>query len=80
MATEKGVDLMDGGLSEFLRSFGANGPWAAVAGLLLWKILGAWSEDRKQLTELITDFKTTLDGLKVAVEHLTDRLNNERRR
>lgn len=60
--------------SEVLRSLAQNGPWALVAGLLLWQVLKAWNKDRDQLTTLIMDFKTTLDGLKIAVEHLTERM------
>lgn len=61
----------------FWDSLGSSGPWAVVAGFLLWKIIEAWSGDRKQLTALIGDFKATLEGLKTAVEHLTARLDHE---
>lgn len=52
-----------------------NGPWAIMAGFLLWTVIKAWNADRDQVTKLLGDFKDALSGLQGAVEHLTDRLD-----
>jgi hypothetical protein len=52
-----------------------NGPWAVVAGFLLWTVIKAWNSDRDQVTKLLGDFKDALSGLQRAVEHLTERLD-----
>jgi hypothetical protein len=52
-----------------------NGPWAVVAGFLLWTVIKAWNSDRDQVTKLLGDFKDALSGLQKAVEHLTERLD-----
>lgn len=64
----------------FLVELGKSGPWALVAGVLLWTVINAWNSDRQALTQLLTDFKSTLDGLKNAVDHLTDRLERIEKR
>lgn len=61
--------------TDVFKSLAANGPWALMAGLLLWQILKAWSGDRAALTTLLGEFRSSIDGLKKAVEHLTDRLD-----
>ena len=61
--------------SELVTGLANNGPWALVAGFLLWQVMNAWKGDREQLTTLLAQFKATLDGLKQAVDNLTDRLD-----
>jgi len=51
-----------------------NSPWAIAAFFLGRTILNAWGQDRAQLTELLTNFKVTLDRIGIAVEHLTEKL------
>lgn len=58
-----------------LEALAQNGPWALVAGFLLWTVIKAWNGDREQVTKLLGDFKDALSGLQKAVEHLTDRLD-----
>ncbi len=60
---------------EVLKGLGANGPWAVVAGALIWHLLKLGKEDRAQVVDLLTTFKNTLDGLKIAVEKLTDQID-----
>jgi hypothetical protein len=60
---------------EMLKGLGSNGPWALVAGFLIWHLLKLGKEDRDQVVNLLTTFRTTLDGLKSAVEKLTDRID-----
>jgi hypothetical protein len=58
-----------------MASLAQNGPWAVVAGFLLWTVIKAWNSDRDQVTKLLGDFKDALSGLQKAVEHLTERLD-----
>lgn len=58
-----------------IKTLAANGPWAVMAGFLLWTILKAWTGDRNALTDLMSSFKTSIDGLREAVEYLTIRLD-----
>lgn len=51
-------------------SLASNGPWAITAGFLLYQVITAWTNDRKQITTLLTDFKDALHDLKIAVEDL----------
>ena len=62
--------------NELITGLANNGPWALVAGFLLLQVLNAWKGDRDQLTQLLTDFKATLDALKGAVDNLSDRLDS----
>lgn len=52
------------------KSFAENGPWAMVAGFLLFQVMKAWSADRTQLNDLLTGFKDALLKLTDAVEDL----------
>jgi hypothetical protein len=53
-----------------ITSLAANGPWAATAGFLLLHVIKAWTNDRQQLTDLLTEFKDTLTALTHAVQNL----------
>ena len=53
-----------------------NSPWAVVAYFLLRHVIDRSNEDRKQVTDLIGKFQVTLEGLKSAVERLTQRLDH----
>lgn len=48
-----------------------NGPWAMVAGFLLWQVITAWTADRRQLAELLTEFRDVIGGLERAVADLS---------
>lgn len=63
-------------MNDFVTELAKSGPWAAVAGFLLWTVIKAWTSDRAQVTELLGEFRTALDGLKSAVDHLADKLNH----
>jgi hypothetical protein len=58
--------------ADFFQTLSANGPWAAVAGLLLWQVIKAWSSDRQTLTTLLSEFRGSIDALRVAVERLSE--------
>lgn len=66
------LTIMD---QSFLVELGKSGPWAAVAGFLLWQVIRAWDRDRNQVTELLRDFSTTLDGLKHEIHNLAETQN-----
>lgn len=61
-------------MDEVLKSFGENGPWALAAGFLLHQVIKAWTADRAQLNELLTEFREALTGLAHAVEGLRSEL------
>jgi hypothetical protein len=60
--------------AETFSAFAANGPWAAMAGLLLWQVLKAWSSDREQVTKLLGEFKNTLEAMTKTMEHIAEEL------
>ena len=53
-------------LSELAKS----GPWAVVAGFLLWTVIKAWNKDREQVTGLLGEFRTSLDKLAQEIHNL----------
>ncbi len=57
-------------MDTFLLELAKSGPWAVVAGFLLWKILAAWNSDREQVTKLLGDFRVTLDGVRAEIGNL----------
>jgi hypothetical protein len=57
-----------------LAALSVHGPTAIMAGFLMWQVVKAWSADRSALINLLTEFRATLEGLKLAVERLSDRL------
>lgn len=57
-------------MDQLLTSLAANGPWAVMAGWLLTRVIKAWTDDRNQLVNLLTEFKDALHSLKDAVEDL----------
>ncbi len=57
-------------MDTFLLELAKSGPWAVVAGFLLWKILQAWNSDREQVTLLLSDFRKTLDGVRTEIGNL----------
>ena len=62
-------------MTGFLAALASNGPWALVAGFLLQQVIKAWTSDRRQLTELLGEFKTALEKLETAVTKLSDRID-----
>ena len=57
-------------MDPFLVELAKSGPWALTAGFLLWKILAAWNADRTQVTQLLGDFRVTLDGVRSEIGNL----------
>lgn len=57
-------------MDTFLLELAKSGPWALVAGFLLWKIIQAWTGDRAQVNELLGDFKVTLEGVRTEIGRL----------
>ena len=57
---------MDQSLIELAKS----GPWAVVAGFLLWKVIGAWNTDREQLAQLIGKVEITLNTMSSEIGNL----------
>lgn len=64
-------------MDTFLLELAKSGPWAVVAGFLLWTILKAWTDDRKQVTELLGEFRATLDKLSDKLDRLAEAINRE---
>ena len=62
-------------MNEFVTELAKSGPWAGVAAFLLYTVIKAWTSDRGQVTQLLGEFRVTLDGLKMSVDHLSERLN-----
>lgn len=57
-------------MDTFLTELAKSGPWAVVAGFLLWKIIQAWNSDRAQINQLISEFKVTLDSVSREIGNL----------
>lgn len=57
-------------MSVFLTQLGANGPWALVAGFLLWQVIKAWNADRATTTQLLGEFRSVLDRLATEIHNL----------
>lgn len=72
------MDPEDGGaataLNELMEMMATHGPVAIIAGFLIWQVVKAWGSDRAALISMLTEFRETLDGLKRAVERLSERL------
>lgn len=54
----------------FLSELAKSGPWAVVAGFLLWTVIKAWNKDREQVTGLLGEFRTSLDKLAQEIHNL----------
>lgn len=57
--------------SDILTGLGNNGPWAAVAGILLWQLLKERAADREERTKILGEVNATLGKLSTAVDGLT---------
>lgn len=64
-------------MDEMVKSLAANGPWALMAGWLLTQVIRAWTNDRNQLVNLLTEFKDALMSLKSAVEELKSEIKGK---
>lgn len=60
----------------FMKELAQNGPWAIVAGFLLWTVIKAWTADRGMVTQLLSEFRSSIDKLSAAVTKLTERLDH----
>lgn len=49
--------------AKFMDELAKSGPWAAVAGFLLWTVIKAWNKDRDQVTVLLGEFRLSLEKL-----------------
>lgn len=58
----------------WLNDLASNGPWALMAGVLLYYIIKSWTQDRAQVTALLGEFRHALDRLTDAVESLHDKM------
>lgn len=52
----------------------AYGPGYILAGFLLVKVINAWTEDRKQVSTVMPEFRAAIEKLSTAVDHLTNKL------
>lgn len=57
---------MDG--ASFWTELGKSGPWAMVAGFLLWTVITAWKEDRTKVLPFFQRLEQVLTSLGGAVE------------
>jgi hypothetical protein len=62
--------------NDILKSLVSNGPWAAAFFFLLMQVIRSWTTDRETLTNLLSEFKTSIDALRVAVEQLKEHVKN----
>lgn len=58
------------GEAKFMDELAKNGPWAAVAGFLLWTVIKAWNKDRDQVTVLLGEFRVSLEKLATEIHNL----------
>lgn len=56
----------------FWLELGKSGPWALVAGFLLWTVIQAWNSDRRQVTTLLGEFKSAIEKLTVSLDHVVE--------
>jgi hypothetical protein len=54
-------------VNEVLRSLAGNGPWAALAGFLLWYVLRAWEQERKEQAVVLRSIAQSVIMLQSAV-------------
>lgn len=55
------------GAETFWTELGKSGPFAVVAGFLLWVVINAWKEDRTKVLPVLTTVTDILKDLKSAV-------------
>lgn len=56
----------------FWTELGKSGPWALVAGFLLYTVINAWKEDRTKVLPFFQNLHTVLTGLESAVNANTE--------
>ncbi len=54
----------------FFNELAKSGPWAGVAGFLLYTVIKAWNKDREQVTVLLGEFRQSLDRLSTEIHNL----------
>jgi hypothetical protein len=62
--------------SNILPTLAANGPWAVMAGLLLYQVMKAWTADRQQVTELLGGFRSSIEKLASTLDHIADEIKD----
>lgn len=54
--------------SNALNELAKSGPWALVAGILLYTVIQAWNKDRNQVTTLLGEFRVSFIEFKASIE------------
>ncbi|TXH58826.1 MAG: hypothetical protein E6Q97_01180 [Desulfurellales bacterium] len=54
--------------ASFWTELGKSGPWAMVAGILLYTVITAWKQDREKLLPFFNTLNETLILFKAAVD------------
>ena len=65
--------------ASFLTELGKSGPWALVAGFLLWMVIKAWNQDRAQVTQLMGSFQQSIDKLTTEIHGLVSAVTDQMR-
>jgi len=63
--------------ASFLTELGKSGPWALVAGFLLWMVIKAWNQDRAQVTQLMGSFQQSIDKLTTEIHGLVSAVTEQ---
>lgn len=58
--------------ANFWSELGKSGPWALVAGVLLYTVINAWKQDREKVLPFFVTLNATLIGLESAVKANTE--------
>lgn len=58
-------------METFLTELAKSGPWALVAGFLLWQVIKAWNTDRASITTFLNKMEASLGELTTAVRENT---------
>jgi len=57
-----------------VQALAVHGPFALVAGVLMWQVLKAWQSDRDTIVGLMTEFRQALTGVQHALTRLADQM------
>ena len=68
------------GLDKFFTSLADNGPWALVAGFLIWWLIKNADKTQTLLISVLTDFRGAIDRLTTSVDKLGERMDDLERR
>lgn len=62
-------------MDSFLTELAKSGPWALVAGFLMWSLVKERQTFQSKVTDILADFKDALVTNTHAIEKLIDRLD-----